>query len=114
MYRCEACQTVSPPHRRAGHVVVEARTRHYPHRRKAVLRRVAGKKNPSRCDDPGGTGWETVRTLRVCEVCERKLTAEQNGTPPLNGTARGHAAGDAPTSADSSPAAPSIERAMRR
>ena len=75
MFRCHHCGTVTPPRVSAETVVVETRPRVYPFRRKAhreLIWREILRKWEQR-DDPGGTGWEIVREIRVCPPCKRAL-----------------------------------------
>jgi len=66
---------VTPPHTSAELVAVETRPRRYPPRRQVmreiVKNEITRKYEPA--DDPGGTGREIVREIRVCPPCKRTL-----------------------------------------
>lgn len=75
MFRCQHCGTVTPPRVSAETVVVETRPRVYPFRKEVaeiICLRHPRPKLETR-DDPGGTGWEIVRAIRVCPPCKRAL-----------------------------------------
>jgi hypothetical protein len=74
MFRCQQCGTVTPPHTSAELVAVETRPRVYPWREKA--QREVRRNNrlwKAEHDDPGGTGREIVREIRVCPPCKHTL-----------------------------------------
>lgn len=75
MFRCHHCGTVTPPRVSAETVVVETRPRIYPFRRKAhrELTWRESLRTWEKRDDPGGTGWEIVREVRVCPPCKGVL-----------------------------------------
>lgn len=63
-------------------MVLTRRVRHYPHRNR-VHRVVAwrnGKRTVAWLDDPGGTGWEAVKTARACPQCAARLLQESGGS----------------------------------
>ena len=73
MYRCQHCGTVTSPRVSVETVVVETRPRVYPFRKEAH-REIVWKERLNRRekqDDPGGTGREIVREIRVCPPCKR-------------------------------------------
>jgi hypothetical protein len=74
MYRCESCRRVAAPGVPCARKVVKTRSVFYPVRYE-VQRPRPGKSKFT--DDPGGTGWETVRELKVCPACSH------GGSPPL-------------------------------
>lgn len=65
MYRCELTGVVIPPNTRCHRIVIESRPMTYRERPEANAQRISGKKKPIFRDDPGGTGWETAREVRV-------------------------------------------------
>lgn len=67
MYRCDLCNRIVAAGNRAANLVLEHRQRRYPPRAKANPIRRNGKKK--RTDDPGGTGSEIVREVKVCPAC---------------------------------------------
>jgi hypothetical protein len=67
MYRCQQCQAVVGPAVPEVRVVVETRAVTYPPRRH--VNRVVTRGRERWVDDPGGTGVEVVRELRVCRAC---------------------------------------------
>jgi hypothetical protein len=82
MFRCQHCNSVTPPHVSAETIVVETRPYVYPFREKAFpyedkshRRRKHIKRN-----DPGGTGSAIVREIRVCPPC--KLALQPDLTTP--------------------------------
>ena len=75
MFQCHHCGTVTPPRVSAETIVIETRPRVYPFREDAqevVVWRHGARKIETR-DDPGGTGWEIVREIRVCPPCKTSL-----------------------------------------
>ena len=79
MFRCQHCGTVTPPRVSAETIVVKTRPRVYPYREKVAeiicLRHHRPK--PETRDDPGGTGREIVREIRVCPPCKQSLQIGQ-------------------------------------
>jgi hypothetical protein len=80
VYRCQKCDEVVGEGRKVRRVVVETRPKTY------VQRKVIGKAK-RKTDDPPiqvttSTGWETVRTMRVCGTCEQALMERFQGVPP--------------------------------
>ena len=78
MFRCQHCGTVTPPRVSAETIVVETRPTVYPFREDAHRitdcqhhRENRGKHEPHH--DPGGTGREVVREIRVCPPCKQSL-----------------------------------------
>lgn len=84
MFRCHHCGTVTPPRVSAETIVVKTRPRVYPHRPYAQreLFRPEGLQRLVRRDDPGGTGWEIVREIRVCPPCKQALQPAPTGSTP--------------------------------
>jgi len=75
MFRCQHCGAVTPPRVSAETIVVKIRPRVYPFRENVaeiICLRHHRPKLETR-DDPGGTGWEIVREIRVCPSCKRSL-----------------------------------------
>ena len=68
MYRCEICHELIGPGLPAAKLVVETRPRVYPERKKANKFKRKRKKEAS--DDPGGSGYETVREVLACASCQ--------------------------------------------
>jgi hypothetical protein len=76
MYTCQKCGQTVPRRVPAHRLAIETRERSYPFRPKANRKIYVDKKwiTP---DDPGGTGYETVREIVVCPACAGD--AQQNG-----------------------------------
>jgi hypothetical protein len=75
MFRCQQCGIVTPPRTSSELVTTEIRPHSYPPRRK-VMREIVFKKHLKQweqADDPGGTGHEIVRQIRVCPSCKRAI-----------------------------------------
>ena len=84
MFQCQHCGTVTPPRVSAETLVVETRARVYPFREKVaeiICLRHRTPKLETR-DDPGGTGREIVREIRVCLPCKRTLQPSQTVPTP--------------------------------
>ena len=61
MFICDGCHSPSEPHEPERRVVVEIRKKVYPPRIFA--------------EDPGGSGWETVREISLCTECFKDFEA---------------------------------------
>jgi len=81
MSRCQHCGAVTPPRVSAETIVVETRPRVYPFREEAqeVVVWHHGKRKIEPRDDPGGTGREIAREIRVCPPCKRALQPDPTG-----------------------------------
>jgi hypothetical protein len=77
MYVCEVCGSVIVPGTPQTKIVVETRPVEYPVREKVHFRPGADGGKGKWIDDPGGSGIEIVRELRVCPSCADDLPAEQ-------------------------------------
>lgn len=71
MYICKHCASVIPSHTPSFLFTQKTRTKTYPHRPKVQIFQKDGKTHKK--DDPGGTGFETVREIQVCASCYGKL-----------------------------------------
>ena len=60
MFICDGCGESSQSGEKPRVCIFETRARTYPPRRDAM---------PDGRNDPGGTGWEIVRTKRACPRC---------------------------------------------
>src|SRR5262249_42717236 len=73
MFRCQLCQCVVPPRTPSQRLVLQRRSKKYPHRCRAnvVVRQRADDKKPKKeyVDDPGGAGQEIVHEVTVCPAC---------------------------------------------
>ena len=77
MYRCQSCSSVVGPRNPATWITVKKREREYRPREHANKVRLAGKKKPMSRQDPGGTGWEIQREIKVCSSCSEKFNNEE-------------------------------------
>ncbi len=80
MYRCQACSGVVGPRNPARWIVVKRREMTYAPREHANKVRISGKKKPLHRGDPGGTGWEIEREIKVCASCAEKFEAGELDT----------------------------------
>jgi hypothetical protein len=85
MYKCQICNTNVSANASAHRVVLETRARQYPFRPDVFLKPDPKKKGskrkprkPEYNDDPGGTGYETVREVIACAACARAGSATKN------------------------------------
>ena len=80
MYRCQLCGEVTPPGARSHTLIVATRQREYPFR--ANVQREEGlpatrHKKKDQWHDPGGSGREIVRELRICARCKAEHPTSQ-------------------------------------
>jgi hypothetical protein len=76
MYQCHLCKQIAPAGTRAHRIVLETRPRTYPFRR--AVQRYARDGKRLYHDDPGGTGYETVREVLVCAECAARTHPTQS------------------------------------
>jgi len=75
VYICQICNKVAAPNTPSFLVPQKIRKRRYPFRpaaNKLKDPRKPGKRKYEYRDDPGGTGYETVREIRFCPACAGK------------------------------------------
>lgn len=77
MYVCEVCACVVPPNTPLHRIVVEARLVEHPHRPKIYWHPPKDGEKGKWVDDPGGSGEQIVRELRVCPRCAREHAAKK-------------------------------------
>jgi len=72
VYVCEHCHLTIDPNTPSYLLPVKIRRKQYPFRSAAneYIDPASGRQKQS--DDPGGTGYETVREIRVCKNCYHK------------------------------------------
>lgn len=78
MFKCDVCKQDTKPGESMQHLVAAVRRKTYPYRPNAHrYKRFDGHKHHKLVrDDPGGTGTEIVRELRVCDDCKLTATLE--------------------------------------
>ena len=57
MFKCQRCRRITEPGEKSTLIVTETREKVYPPRK----------------GDPGGSGFETVSEIQVCESCAKEL-----------------------------------------
>jgi hypothetical protein len=72
MFRCDVCDSVSPPNTPPQRITIETRDFEHPYRAKAHWHPPKGGQKGKYVDDPGGTGNQIVRELEVCAECAAK------------------------------------------
>jgi len=90
MYRCEYCQQLQAAGISSVLVPVETRVVTYPFREDALPPlpkkqgdRTRRRRTLDRRDDPGGTGYETVRERRCCPTCAAKADRPEPTQEPV-------------------------------
>ena len=78
MFRCEVCGSTVPARVSPQRLVVATRPKTYP-RRKAVHFQPGRHGGQGKwVDDPGGTGQEIAREVRVCPTCRERMQTERD------------------------------------
>jgi len=72
MYICENCRIQLPPHTPSHLVTIKKRKKRYPKRPKSQ-RFIDNEGRLKPRDDPGGSGFETVKEIQVCSACYAHL-----------------------------------------
>jgi hypothetical protein len=78
MYKCQNCSTLVSSNQSSYLFAIIKRKKQYSFRAEAntCITKDGKKKKPN---DPGGSGYETVKEIRVCRKCYSELTAiEEN------------------------------------
>jgi hypothetical protein len=78
MYKCQNCSTLVSSNQSSYLFAIIKRKKQYSFRAEAntFIAKDGKKKKPN---DPGGSGYETVKEIRVCRKCYSELTAiEEN------------------------------------
>lgn len=73
MYICQKCLSNIPANQPSFNFTTHKRQKHYPKRLQANVFIDQNGKQQKR-DDPGGTGYEIVKEIKVCKACFDKLT----------------------------------------
>lgn len=74
MYQCQNCSTLVSSSQSSHLVAIIKRKKQYSFRADAniYIDKKDGKKKKT--NDPGGSGYETVKEIRVCKKCYSELT----------------------------------------
>jgi hypothetical protein len=94
VYQCQSCSKIVPAHIPSFQITVKTRFKSYPHRSEANWFKLTKADSLSRKsrwesrDDPGGSGAEIVKEIRVCPNCyqARKppIQSKLPRKPPIN------------------------------
>jgi len=84
MYRCDVCDRVVPANTPCTRIVVETRAVEYPEREDAHWTPPSAGGKGKWIDDPGGSGTEIVRELRVCPDCAAARAMKEHPPPVSN------------------------------